>query len=208
MLYLHVGQCGNQLGEEYWELCTAARQAGEHSPLFCPEDGTARCVLVDTEPKVVSSVLNRGIIPVDARAVVYEQSGRANNWAMGFHGPRAGSSAGHHAILQATMEGVRHQVEKMDCFQGTMMMHSMSGGTGAGLGSRVLQEMRDIYANPYIATVSVGPFQCGDTPLHNYNSIFTLVSADLLKSSADSAMHMYMYVYMGCRASYRSLLIQ
>jgi hypothetical protein len=130
MLYLHVGQCGNQVGEEYWNLSTACRSNSSQSPLFNAADDTARCVLVDSEPKVVSSVLNRGYIPLDKRAIVMEQIGRANNWAMGFHGPRRGGTT----LLENTMESVRRQVEKMDCFHGTLMMHSMSGGTGAGLG--------------------------------------------------------------------------
>jgi hypothetical protein len=74
-----VGQCGNQLGSELWGLFAAQSRGpssslGHHSGSFSStdsyswvqgEDGeffrlsstgrrTARCLLIDTEPKVVS----------------------------------------------------------------------------------------------------------------------------------------------------------
>ena len=51
-------------------------------------------------------------------------------------------------------------------------MHSMSGGTGSGVGSALLGHVRDYYPSSWLMPVSIGAFARGDTPLqvkHGYN---------------------------------------
>ena len=57
---LQVGQCGNQLGQSLWQQLCAQRSGGlevSEDREFFRQDATgrkhARCLLVDTEPKVV-----------------------------------------------------------------------------------------------------------------------------------------------------------
>eukprot|EP00798_Chlamydomonas_sp_ICE-L_P020309 gene20309-27065_t len=82
-----VGQCGNQLGEALWQTLGAQRNLGEG--LY--EDGeffrsgsdgkkVARCLLVDTEPKVhdASKMFSN-------RRCYLGQSGRGNNWSFGYN---------------------------------------------------------------------------------------------------------------------------
>ena len=83
-IWLHCGQAGNEIGSAFWRLAT-----GERPPrkwLF-DDHGCARAVFVDTEPKVVRGVV-RSLGPerVHPRCALVEQSGRGNNWAMGYHG--------------------------------------------------------------------------------------------------------------------------
>ena len=58
-------------------------------------------------------------------------SGAGNNWAHGFHfyGPR---------YREDIMEVVRCEAEACDSLQGFLLMHSLGGGTGSGLGSYLL----------------------------------------------------------------------
>ena len=72
------------------------------------------------------------------------------------------------------MESIRKEVERCDDYKGAVLTHSTSGGTGSGLGSHLLEEIRDNYPVNYIASITVLPFQLGETPLQNYNSILTL----------------------------------
>jgi len=44
-------------------------------------------------------------------------------------------------------------------------MHSMSGGTGSGVGSALLGHVRDYYPSSWLMPVSIGAFARGDTPL-------------------------------------------
>lgn len=54
-------------------------------------------------------------------------------------------------------------------------MHSLSGGTGSGCGSKLLEQLRDEFgAKKYIFTQSVAPFSSGELPLQHYNNLLCL----------------------------------
>lgn len=186
-VHVQVGQCGNQVGAAYWQLAAASdRQPAGNARsslsrhLFHPSR-TARCILVDSEPKVVRAVCENGVQPAHAHV---EQAGRGNNWAMGYNGPRLKAAApaftslavdDRGTLVDQVMDSLRREIESVDCYQGSVVMHSLGGGTGSGLGCRLLETMRDTYPRAYIVTASVAPScQCGDTPLQNYNALLTL----------------------------------
>jgi tubulin delta len=41
---------------------------------------------------------------------------------------------------------MRKEIEKIDYFIGINMISSLGGGTGSGLGSRLIEEFRDIFS--------------------------------------------------------------
>jgi len=56
-----------------------------------------------------------------------------------------------------------------------MLMHSIAGGTGSGLGSFVLERLNDKFPKKLIQTYSVFPnAQEGDVVVQPYNSLLTL----------------------------------
>lgn len=67
-----------------------------------------------------------------------ERMGRGNNWAYGYHGySRVASKAAAQLVrdedLRKTVRDcVRKLVEKCDRFTGSVMFHSLAGGTGSG----------------------------------------------------------------------------
>jgi hypothetical protein len=170
-LYLHVGQAGNEIGSAFWRLAAAEKPPKRW--LF-DERGRARLVLVDTEPKVVRGVVRSlGDERVHPRCALVEQSGRGNNWAMGFHG--TGTAApGAPSIADAALEALRWQWERCDSCNGLVMCHSLGGGTGSGLGSLLLQKLRDAHPRHYLTSLAVGPFAGGELPLSAYNSALSL----------------------------------
>lgn len=58
--------------------------------------------------------------------------------------------------------------------QGIMLLHSIAGGTGAGLGSYILERLSDVFPKKLIQTYSVFPHATGDIVVQPYNSILTL----------------------------------
>ena len=56
------------------------------------------------------------------------------------------------------------------------MLHSLCGGTGGGLGSRVLEAIREDYQLQHVVSGVVAPFSSGDTPLQHYNALLSLTS--------------------------------
>ncbi|KAE8892714.1 hypothetical protein PF005_g4508 [Phytophthora fragariae] len=155
--------------------------------LFHPSSRVARCIMVDSEPKVVRAVCEAGVDGLANFQPAHthvEQAGRGNNWAMGYYGPRLKAPApaftslavdDRRELVELVMESLRREIEAVDCYQGSVVMHSLGGGTGSGLGCRVLESMRDTYSKAYIVTASVAPsWTRGDSPLQNYNAVLTL----------------------------------
>jgi hypothetical protein len=202
----------------------------------------ARAVLIDTEPKVISNLLDRessrkqqqGTFSSSAAAssssmrpsFAYDprnahalQSGAANNWAYGYHKgaettARASAAAvpisrrpaastntirnegnsndddddnHHHSItfIEAAINSVRRELERCDTLDIINIVHSVAGGTGSGLGSRMTEVLcHDIGIScnhsPKVMNTVVSPYENGEVIVQNYNAALTLSS--LLKS--------------------------
>ena len=70
--------------------------------------------------------------------------------------------------------------------QGFMLMHSIAGGTGSGLGSYLLERLNDKFPKKLIQTYSVFPnHQEPDVVVQPYNSLLTLKR---LTNNADSVV--------------------
>jgi len=103
------------------------------------------------------------------KSIVYTQNGRGNNWALGYSATykemHKFNEEEDTTLHQRAMEALRHEAEKADFFLGTVITHSLAGGTGSGLGSRLLDDYRDTFDKAYLMTVSVWPSLHGETPL-------------------------------------------
>lgn len=67
-----------------------------------------------------------------------------------------------------------------------MLLHSIAGGTGSGLGSYILERMNDRFPKKLIQTYSVFPdSQGGDVVVNPYNS---LLAMRRLTQNADSVV--------------------
>lgn len=147
-------------------------------------ESTAAAVTATSSPQPPSSTLFR------PSNMLTEQHGRGNNWAMGYVG-RTASEGAAGSLLANTLDAVRREAERMDLFDSIVLMHSLAGGTGSGLGSRITEEIRDEYAKQFILSVCLTPFGTGDTPLQHYNSLLCLshlypvVDGIIMASNAD-----------------------
>lgn len=72
-------------GDSFSSLRSSTCPNRVHSTFFT-RDGFARCVLIDSEPKVVQGVYQRHPQFIRQENVVYGQSGRGNNWGLGYFG--------------------------------------------------------------------------------------------------------------------------
>ncbi|XP_028841553.1 tubulin delta chain-like isoform X2 [Denticeps clupeoides] len=181
---LQVGQCGNQLGLDWCELLTksCAKKDGNCSP-FGTREGRLALVCVDSEPKVLNRArqLVRSEKLLESN-VVQGKGGRGGNWAYGYHGNSGEESNG---LLQQAMEALRKEAERRSYYGGTVLLHSLSGGTGSGLGSRLCEEIRAEFPAGHILTASVVPHRSGESPLQHYNSLLGLAA---LHRSADGML--------------------
>ncbi|KAF8821585.1 putative tubulin [Cardiosporidium cionae] len=161
LITLQVGQCGNQIGYRFWD---AALQ--EHAkycsdgifdesissffrnvdtrhiePMEIPFAGgsqkikslRARAVLIDMEEGAINELLRGKMGDLfDSRQLITDTSGSGNNWAYGheMYGPKH---------REAILESIRCLVEHCDSLQSFLLLHSLGGGTGSGIGTYLLE---------------------------------------------------------------------
>ena len=120
---------------------------------------------IDTERKVWDKRNKQESSIFDSIYLDHGTSGRGNNWAHGFYDD---------SLISNAMEVYRKVVESQYQYGGCMLIHSLAGGTGSGLGSRLIQEIRQEYGKDAIMTSSFAPFSSGETAVQSYNSLLTL----------------------------------
>ncbi|XP_071957293.1 tubulin gamma-1 chain isoform X2 [Antedon mediterranea] len=165
IITLQLGQCGNQIGNEFWkQLCLEHGISPEGILEDFATDGTdrkdvffyqaddehyiPRAVLLDLEPRVIHGILNSPYSNLYNPENIYlskHGGGAGNNWASGYN-------------------------------QGFVLCHSIAGGTGSGMGSYMLEKLNDRFPKKLIQTYSVFPNQqeISDVVVQPYNSILTM----------------------------------
>lgn len=186
---LQVGQCGNQIGTEYWkQLCrehnigydgsllpsdTEAHDAKEVF-FYESDDGryTPRALLLDLEPRVINGIqggeIRRLFNPENVFLSVHG-GGAGNNWASGYHQGEESS--------EDILDMLDREAGYADSLEGFQLTHSIAGGTGSGLGSHLLELISDRFPKKLMQTFSVFPNQnedASDVVVQPYNSILTL----------------------------------
>jgi len=148
ILTLQCGQCGNQIGAEFWKKLCAEHGISPDGMLedFAATDHNAvddrkdvffyqadddhyipRAMLIDLEPRVVNKISTgayRNLFNPENLFVASDGGGAGNNWASGF---RQGEEH-----LEAIMEMIDREADASDSMEGFVLTHSIAGGTGSG----------------------------------------------------------------------------
>jgi len=182
VLTFQVGQCGNQVGQAFYDFITAeiinaspASQAIAGDTFFDYNPKTdkyeARSVLIDMEPKVINECLTshkrENLWDYDPTMCLYKQEGSGNNWAFGHnvHGP---------SCIEPILEKFNRQLEKADFLDTVIFFQSLAGGTGSGFGSFLVEAVRENYPDIDILNIAVMPLLTGEVIVQNYNATMTL----------------------------------
>jgi len=188
IITLQVGQCGNQVGTEFWKrLCAEhginnegmiedfATDGSDRKDVFFyqadDEHYLPRAILVDLEPRVINNIRTgpfRNLYNPENFFIHKEGGGAGNNWADGYD---QGES-----VAEDIMEMLDREADGSDSLEGFILTHSIAGGTGSGMGSYLLERLNDRYSKKLIQTYSVFPNQqeTSDTVVQPYNSMLTL----------------------------------
>eukprot|EP00126_Sphaerothecum_destruens_P005337 Sdes_comp18704_c0_seq1m9012 len=197
IITLQVGQCGNQIGMEFWkQLCLEhaispsgmledfATESNDRKDVFFyqadDEHYIPRAVLIDLEPRVINSILNSEFSNLYNHENIYMSpngGGAGNIWASGYS-----QGEKHHEEM---MDIIDREADNSDSLEGFQLCHAIAGGTGSGLGSYMLEKLNDRYPKKLIQTYSVFPNQeeVSDVVVQPYNSLLTLKRLSL---NADS----------------------
>lgn len=194
LITIQVGQCGNQIGHQFWNAALLEHASTKNGQLGIFDDAMttffrnvdnrsttavfaneqqiktlrARAILVDMENGVVDSLLKSGIGELfDKTQIIKDASGSGNNWAQGYHfyGTK------HENLLT---ECIRRAAEACDSLQSYFVICSAGGGTGSGLGSYILRILEDFYPNVFRFVTTVIPSINDDVITSPYNSCLAL----------------------------------
>ncbi|XP_044741999.1 tubulin gamma-1 chain-like isoform X1 [Chrysoperla carnea] len=188
MITLQLGQCGNQIGFEFWKrLCAEHGISPEGKLEDFATEGTdrkdvffyqadddhyiPRSVLLDLEPRVIHTIMNSPYAKLYNPENVYlskDGGGAGNNWASGFS---QGST-----LEEDIFDIIDREADGSDSLEGFVLCHSIAGGTGSGMGSYILEKLTDRFPKKLIQTYSVFPNQdeMSDVVVQPYNSLLTL----------------------------------
>ena len=193
IVHLQCGQCGNQIGTKFWEVISdehgidptgeyvgdSEYQLDKINVFYNEASGgkyVPRAVLVDLEPGTIDSIRSGnlgGLFRPDN--YVNSQSGAGNNWAKGYY------TEGQE-LAESILDVVRKEVESCEALQGFQLVHSLGGGTGSGLGTLLLNKLREEYPERILSTYSIVPSpKVSDTVVEPYNC--TLSFHHLVESS-------------------------
>jgi tubulin gamma len=97
-----------------------------------------------------------------------EGGGAGNIWASGY--------AQGEKFQEDILDMIDREAEGSDSLEGFLLIHSIAGGTGSGLGSYMLEKLNDKFPKQIISTYSVFPNQheTSDVVVQPYNSVLTL----------------------------------
>ncbi|KAG9290636.1 hypothetical protein G9A89_011599 [Geosiphon pyriformis] len=188
LITIQTGQCGNQIGMEFWaQLCAEhgisqdgiledfATEGGDRKDVFFyqadDEHYIPRALLLDLEPRVINNILTSKYANLYNPENIYlskDGGGAGNIWAYGF------SQA--EKVCEDIFEMIDREADGSDSLEGFMLLHSIAGGTGSGMGSFLLERLNERYPKKLIQTYSVFPNndEVSDVVVQPYNSILTL----------------------------------
>ncbi|XP_026813404.1 tubulin beta-1 chain-like [Rhopalosiphum maidis] len=186
ILQIQVGRCGNRIGDNFWK--TISNEHGldeegkvtsyttdeqlEHINVYYDESQggiyVPRAVLVDSDSTLLNTIDGRpcGGNAYRKQNFVGGHGRTGSNWARGYYDSSE--------ISSLVADAVQSEAERCDRLQGFQLVHSMGGGTGSGLGGRVLDNVRVSYPNQVAHTYSVAPWTTvSDEPTESYNVLLS-----------------------------------
>eukprot|EP00823_Brevimastigomonas_motovehiculus_P001130 TRINITY_DN11663_c0_g1_i1.p1 TRINITY_DN11663_c0_g1~~TRINITY_DN11663_c0_g1_i1.p1 ORF type:complete len:515 (+),score=115.24 TRINITY_DN11663_c0_g1_i1:66-1610(+) len=189
IISLFVGQCGNQLGKEFWRRISQehginsdglledyAVDTNDRKDVFFYQDDddhfNPRAILLDTEPGVIKNIKQsefKNFYNPENIWVQKSNTGAGNVWAAGYDMANAAKDE--------LLEMIQREADYCESLEGFTLSHSIAGGTGSGMGSYLLEMLNDYFPKKLSTTYSVFPNKSetgGDVVVQPYNSILTL----------------------------------
>ncbi|GAD95148.1 tubulin gamma chain [Paecilomyces variotii No. 5] len=192
------GVVAGVVGSQFWQqLCLEhgisqdgnledfATEGGDRKDVFFYQSDDTRyiprAILLDLEPRVINAIQTgpyRNIYNPENFFIGQQGIGAGNNWAAGY--------AAGEVVQEEIFDMIDREADGSDSLEGFMLLHSIAGGTGSGLGSFILERMNDRFPKKLIQTYSVFPdTQAADVVVNPYNS---LLAMRRLTQNADSVV--------------------
>lgn len=97
-----------------------------------------RSVLIDLEPRVINQIMSSENGRLYNMENVFQSpngGGAGNNWAAGYNQSEE--------IIENIFDILSREAENADFLEAFTLCHSISGGTGSGLGSKIIEQIKE-----------------------------------------------------------------
>jgi len=183
LMCLHIGQAGNQIAESVWELMCLEHGLSPDGICEDPKDGNmdvmysetekgehrARSLFFDFDQAAIDRLRKHKYKKIFKPNLLINGKGNAGScYSIGY--ANLGSS-----FIENVMNNIRKEAELCDTFLGFVMFHSISGGTGSGFSSYLLDMVKQEYPNKQLFTYSLIPSpNISNIVVEPYNAVLAM----------------------------------
>ena len=125
------------------------------------------CMLFVSVNDVVARAKRECSWTFDKASLAYRHGGAGNNWALGY-------SMCSGEFLEASLNCIRRELEYCENPTSLVTLHSMGGGTGSGLGTRMTEAICDHFPDITLLNIAVAPYHFSEVVVQHYNSLLCL----------------------------------
>ena len=176
-LLIGIGQAGSTIASRICELLFDIKDVSKINTFINPNRTSCKCFLVDSEEKVIKSFLDSksAINKYFSKYsnLITNSSGRGSNWALG-HSLTFKEFKKDTNINIECFEKLNSFIEKCDFISKIYLVHSLGGGTGSGVGTRLLEMLNEHYPKMELISCPVFGFGVEKTTLSQFNTFFSV----------------------------------
>ena len=176
-LLIGIGQAGSTIASRACELLFDINEESKTNSFINPNRTSCKCFLIDSEEKVIKSFINSksAISKYFSKYSNYltNTSGRGSNWALG-HSLTFKEYKKETNINIECFEKLNSFLEKCDFISKIFVVHSLGGGTGSGVGTRLLELFHENYPKLELISCPVFGFNVEKTTLSLFNTFFSI----------------------------------
>ena len=174
IIVIEAGNCGIRIGEGIWKEYLEDNLEREAGDIYLCEGSkgySARCICMDLDPysmKYIENGIRWGIYNKE-NIILGERSG-GNNWGKGHYTDGA-------ELMDKVLQCIQTEVEKCSSLSAFSLIHSLGGGTGSGMGTLLLTQLKDLFPSKLLQTYSVFPYpspQISHIVSEPYNALLSL----------------------------------
>ena len=176
-LLIGIGQAGSTIASRASELLFNINEDSKINSFINPNRTSCKCFLIDSEEKVIKTFINSKS-PISKYFSKYSNfltnsSGRGSNWALG-HSLTFKEFKKDTNINIECFEKLNSFLEKCDFISKIYVVHSLGGGTGSGVGTRLLEMINENYPKIELISCPVFGFNVEKTTLSQFNTFFSI----------------------------------
>lgn len=125
--------------------------------IFTLNNTMLKTFAIDSEKKVLNKYLSDDSLKkyfILDKNLIKNSSGRGNNWALGYD-IEFKEFKQEKSLVQEAFDKLENFIEKCDFIKGFIFIHSMYGGTGSGVTTRMIEMLRDEFPKFEIFDIAV-----------------------------------------------------